>query len=234
MTLYNPLSPQTSNPIPLLIQSFCALRSSERAVFPVLVFHGERTVHKKETHAKRAGATGGKCEKCCLPQVLNEVRKREFAYVVAPNDSDHQLKYLESSGLVDFMLTDDTDAVVLGCAEIVHKVSWSVSTLNYNVYNRSNVTKSVDTNAVNVVVDLMGTHGDAAVHLWAVASGCGYREGKVPGRAPNGSEWHCSTHSKRRDSKYPLFCEIPRHQGSCRRECCGHANSQTSGKHGGL
>jgi len=36
-----------------------------------------------------------------LPQVLNEVRKRGFVYVVAPNESDHQLKYMESNGLVD-------------------------------------------------------------------------------------------------------------------------------------
>ena len=138
------------------------------AVFPVLVFDGARTAHKKETHAKRAGAIGEKYERCYLPQVLNEVRKRGFVYVVAPNESDHQLKYMESSHLVDFVLTDDTDAVVLGCAKVVHKVCWSVSTLKCNVYNRSNVTRPVDTNAVKTVVDLMRMHGDAAVRLWAV------------------------------------------------------------------
>ncbi len=91
------------------------------AVFLVLVFDGARTAHKKEMHAERAGATGEKYERCYLPQVLNEVRKRGFVYVVAPNESDHQLKYMESSGLVDFVLTDDTDAVVLGCAKVVQQ-----------------------------------------------------------------------------------------------------------------
>src|SRR6056300_1735715 len=84
----------------------------------------ERRAREEETHAKRAGATGEKFERCYLPRILNEVRKRAFVYVVAPSESDHQLKYVESSGLVDFVLTDDTDAVVLGCAKVVHKVSW--------------------------------------------------------------------------------------------------------------
>ena len=153
-------------------------------VFPVLVFDGARTAHKKETHAKRAGTIGEKFERCYLPRILNEVRKRGFVYVVAPNESDHQLKYMESSGLVDFVLTDDTDAVVLGCAKVVHKVSWSVSTLKCNVFNRNNLRMPVDTNEVNTVAELMCMHGDAAMRLWAAASGCDYREGKVPGLGP--------------------------------------------------
>jgi 5'-3' exonuclease len=70
---------------------------------------------------------GGKDEWCYLPQILNQVGKRGFVYVVTPNESDIQLKYMESSGLVDFVLMDDTDTVVLGCAKVIHKVSSSVS-----------------------------------------------------------------------------------------------------------
>jgi 5'-3' exonuclease len=88
-------------------------------------------------------------------------------YVVAPSESDHQLKYVESSGLVDFVLIDDTDAVVLGCAKVVHKVSWIVSTLKCNVFNRNNLRMPVDTNEVNTVVELTCMHGDAAVRLRA-------------------------------------------------------------------
>ena len=36
------------------------------------------------------------------------MREHGFVYVVAPNESDHQLKFMESSGLVDFVLTEDT------------------------------------------------------------------------------------------------------------------------------
>jgi len=54
---------------------------------------------------------------------LTEVRTRGFVYVVAPSELDHQLKFIERSGLIDFVLTEDTDAVVLGCANVVHKVS---------------------------------------------------------------------------------------------------------------
>ena len=127
------------------------------AVFPVLVFDGARTTHKKETHEKRAGAIGEKYERCYLPRILNEVRERGFVYVVAPNESDHQLKFMESSGLVDFVLTEDTDAVVLGCANVVHKVSWGVSTLKCNVFNRNNVRMPVDMNAVNTVVESLNS-----------------------------------------------------------------------------
>ena len=53
------------------------------AMFPVLVFDGARTTHKKETHAKRAGATGEKYERCYLPRILNEVRKRGSSTVLS-------------------------------------------------------------------------------------------------------------------------------------------------------
>ena len=96
------------------------------------------------------------------------MRKRGFVYVVAPNESDHQLKFMESSGLVDFVFDGrHRCGVVLGCAKVVHKVSWGVSMLKCNIFNRNNVRMPVDMNAVNTVVELMCVHGDAAVRLWA-------------------------------------------------------------------
>ena len=70
-----------------------ATRLVNAGVYPVLVFDGARTESKRETHATRAGVKGEKFERSDLPQILNEVRNRGFAYVVAPNEADHQLKF---------------------------------------------------------------------------------------------------------------------------------------------
>ena len=96
------------------------------------------------------------------------------------------MKYTESSGLVDSVLTDDTDAAALGCVKVVvYKVSSrSVSTLKCDAFRRNNLRMPLDTNAVNRVVELMCTHGAALVRLWAAASGCDYRKGKVPRLGP--------------------------------------------------
>ena len=66
------------------------------AVFPVLTFDGARTESKRETHAMQAGVKGENFERCDVPHILNEVRSRGFAYVVAPHEADHQLKFLEA------------------------------------------------------------------------------------------------------------------------------------------
>lgn len=88
---------------------------------------------------------------------------------------------MESSGFVDFVLTDDIDVVVFGCVKVVYKVFWSVLMLKCNVFNRNNLRMLVDMNEVNIVVEFMCMYGDVVMRLWAAASGCDYREGKVFG-----------------------------------------------------
>ena len=58
-----------------------------------------------------------------------------------------------------------------------------------------------NTNAVNVLWTSWARRRRCRA-LWAVAV-CGYRGGKYP-EGPNGSEWHCSTHSKCRNLRTAL------------------------------
>ena len=161
-----------------------ATRLVNAGVFPVLVFDGARTESKRETHAMRAGVKGEKFERSYLPHILNEVRNRGFAYVVAPSEADHQLKFLEARGVIDFVMSDDTDAVVLGCRKVVHKVKWKGGKLNCAVLDRNKVLPASDGETPATILKLAVAHGELAIRLWAVTSGCDYRAGKVPGVGP--------------------------------------------------
>lgn len=44
------------------------------------------------------------------------------AYVVAPYEADAQLAYLEKKGLIDGIITEDTDLLVFGCKKILFKL----------------------------------------------------------------------------------------------------------------
>lgn len=44
------------------------------------------------------------------------------SYVVAPYEADAQLAYLEKKGLIDGIITEDSDLLVFGCRKILFKL----------------------------------------------------------------------------------------------------------------
>lgn len=54
-----------------------------------------------------------------LIKVLNEQR---IPYVVAPYEADAQLAYLEAQGLIDGIITEDSDLLVFGCKTVLFKL----------------------------------------------------------------------------------------------------------------
>mmetsp|Transcript_18099 Transcript_18099/g.44936 ORF Transcript_18099/g.44936 Transcript_18099/m.44936 type:complete len:81 (+) Transcript_18099:480-722(+) len=56
--------------------------------------------------------------------VIDALRARGVAYFVAPYEADGQLATLSHAGLVDGILTMDTDLVVLGCAKVYMKINY--------------------------------------------------------------------------------------------------------------
>lgn len=51
-------------------------------------------------------------------------------YVVAPYEADAQLAYLERIGIVDGIITEDSDLLVFGCKTVLFKMDAVASTIS--------------------------------------------------------------------------------------------------------
>ena len=71
--------------------------------------------------ARRAGA--GKNHGDILVEVMQALRKARIPFMVAPYEADGQLAYLSKAGLVDLVVTEDSDLIAHGCDSIVYKTT---------------------------------------------------------------------------------------------------------------
>ncbi|KAJ1854198.1 hypothetical protein LPJ57_007440, partial [Coemansia sp. RSA 486] len=55
-------------------------------------------------------------------EVIKELEKEGFDYLVAPFEADAQLAYLESKGLISAAISEDSDLIVFGCKNIIFKL----------------------------------------------------------------------------------------------------------------
>ncbi|WFD05658.1 hypothetical protein MVES1_000990 [Malassezia vespertilionis] len=55
-------------------------------------------------------------------ELIKLLRREKVAYVVAPYEADAQLAYLESQGIIDGIITEDSDFLVFGCKTILFKL----------------------------------------------------------------------------------------------------------------
>ncbi|KAK9898654.1 hypothetical protein P389DRAFT_167192 [Cystobasidium minutum MCA 4210] len=55
-------------------------------------------------------------------QLIKALRAENVAYVVAPYEADAQLAYLEKKGLIDGIITEDSDLLVFGCRKVLFKL----------------------------------------------------------------------------------------------------------------
>ncbi|XP_064402731.1 exonuclease 1-like [Halichondria panicea] len=54
--------------------------------------------------------------------LIKECRKIGVECVVAPYEADSQLTYLQNEGIVDFVITEDSDLLVFGCERVLFKL----------------------------------------------------------------------------------------------------------------
>lgn len=117
-------------------------------ITPVLVFDGAELPMKAETHADRrarredayakaeaAYAAGDfrKAEewyqRACpvtsemARQVIRQCRQMNVEYVVAPYEADAQLAWMMASGVVDSIITEDSDLLVYGASRVLFKMT---------------------------------------------------------------------------------------------------------------
>lgn len=131
------------------------------------VFDGMKLPAKQVTHADRSArkaearrlvekylAAGNKQEarkhmlRCIevkfdiVQQVITYCKREKIEYIVAPYEADAQLAYLNNEGLVDFVITEDTDLILYGCEKILYKLDTSGSCV---LYEKRRLGKSLGT-----------------------------------------------------------------------------------------
>jgi len=97
------------------------------------------------------------------------LRAENVSYVVAPYEADAQLAYLEKAGLVDAILTEDSDLLVFGSKTILYKfdpVARTVVSISRSQFG-SVTTASSDS------ISLYGW-SDSQFRSMAILSGCDY------------------------------------------------------------
>lgn len=57
-------------------------------------------------------------------KVIRAVKEKGFDYVVAPYEADAQMAYLAKEGIVDFVISEDSDLVVFGVQKILFKLKF--------------------------------------------------------------------------------------------------------------
>ncbi|KAF7965699.1 hypothetical protein HWV62_42213 [Athelia sp. TMB] len=103
-------------------------------------------------------------------QLIKALRAEDIPYIVAPYEADAQLAYLERIGLVDGIITEDSDLLVYGCRKVYFKLDAVSATMT--CISRSDF-------AANEDISLAGW-SDVQFRAMAILSGCDYLP-SIPG-----------------------------------------------------
>ncbi|EIW78627.1 PIN domain-like protein [Coniophora puteana RWD-64-598 SS2] len=106
-------------------------------------------------------------------QLIKALRAEAVPYVVAPYEADAQLAYLERTGLVDGIITEDSDLLVFGCKHVLFKLDAVACTLIS--IQRKDFGSVTDAGGVSLV-----GWNDAQFRAMAILSGCDYLP-SIPG-----------------------------------------------------
>lgn len=96
-------------------------------------------------------------------------------YVVAPYEADAQLAYLERIGLVDGIITEDSDLLVFGCKNVLFKLDVTAGTIT--CISRADFASLTSMSSGGI--SLLGW-SDVQFRSMAILSGCDYLP-SIPG-----------------------------------------------------
>lgn len=96
-------------------------------------------------------------------QLIEELKKADVQYVVAPYEADAQLAYLERQGIIQGMLSEDSDLLVFGAKRLLTKLDQYGDCIEIN---RADFTACRE-------ISLVGW-SDAEFRRMAILSGCDY------------------------------------------------------------
>lgn len=58
-------------------------------------------------------------------KLIEELKVRNIKFIVAPYEADAQLAYLSRQGIVDIIITEDSDLLAFGAKKILYKLDFS-------------------------------------------------------------------------------------------------------------
>ncbi|KAG5654438.1 hypothetical protein H0H81_002627 [Sphagnurus paluster] len=107
-------------------------------------------------------------------QFIKALRAESVSYVVAPYEADAQLAYLERIGIVDAIITEDSDLLVFGCQNVLFKLDVVANTV-VSIARKDFGSVS----GSNSDISLVGW-SDVQFRSMAILSGCDYLP-SIPG-----------------------------------------------------
>ncbi|KAK6462989.1 PIN domain-like protein [Scheffersomyces coipomensis] len=99
--------------------------------------------------------------------LMVEFDNHKIKYVVAPYEADPQMVYLEKIGLVDGILSEDSDLLIFGCNKLITKLKDSGSCVEICRENFSKVSS----------LPYLSKYTQEQLRLVAMLSGCDYTKG---------------------------------------------------------
>ncbi|CUM51615.1 unnamed protein product [Debaryomyces tyrocola] len=129
-----------------------------------LIKAGNRKLAWKE-FMKAAGVTPEMAK-----SIMVELDMRKVKYIVAPYEADPQMVYLERIGLVDGILSEDSDLLIFGCNKLITKLNDYGECIEICRDNFCNVKK----------IPFLSNYTQEQLRLVAMLSGCDYTKG-IPG-----------------------------------------------------
>lgn len=99
--------------------------------------------------------------------VMAELDQRNIKYIVAPYEADPQMVYLEKIGLVDGILSEDSDLLIFGCNRLITKLKDDSTCIEICRENFNKVKK----------IPGLSNYSQEQLRLVAMLSGCDYTKG---------------------------------------------------------
>lgn len=146
----------------LVLNKINLLRSYN--IKPIFVFDGEPLLSKKITNDLRkakkekiksqimelltynVGRAKELMKQCVsineemLSEIISMLKREKIEYIISPYESDAQLTYLQKTGYVDYVMTEDSDLIVFGCDKMLYKFDGTT----VHEFNRSKLIKHDD------------------------------------------------------------------------------------------
>ncbi|KAG7661529.1 EXO1 [[Candida] subhashii] len=99
--------------------------------------------------------------------IMVELDELNIKYIVAPYEADPQMVYLEKIGLVDGILSEDSDLLIFGCKRLITKLKDDGTCVEINRENFGKVRQ----------IPYLSTYTQEQLRLVAMLSGCDYTKG---------------------------------------------------------
>ena len=84
--------------------------------------------------------------------LINALKANDIAFIVAPYEADAQLAYLSREGIVDFVISEDSDLIPFGCRTILFKLD---ANGNGDEFRRSRIAGCLDIDFTRFTEDML-------------------------------------------------------------------------------